>query len=113
MEVTANMKRIIGIGELKKYFESCGLCRILFCTENQVWSKVEDPLKAGLVFTSMATARNPNAICLKNGESSLWFERVKSVIVDSDRSPLGTVIDIICGDSSDIEDDMRYTLIAL
>ena len=105
------MRRIMSVGDLKRYYEGRSPRRILFCTENQAWCKVENPLKASLAFTSMVMACNPNVICLKNGESTRWFERVKGVIVDAERSPLGTVLDIICGDTSSKENDIHYTLI--
>ena len=106
------MRRIMRVGDLKRYYEGRSPRRILFCTENQAWGKVGNPLKASLAFSSMVVACNPNVICLKNGESTLWFERVKSVIVDAERSPLGTVLDIICSDSASKENDIHYTLIA-
>ena len=106
------MRRIMSVGDLKRYYEGRSPRRILFCTENQAWGKVGNPLKASLAFSSMVVACNPNVICLKNGESTLWFERVKSVIVDAERSPLGTVLDIICSDSASKENDIHYTLIA-
>lgn len=112
MEVTAIMREIMSIGELKRYYEDRSLRRILFCTINQAWDKVDSPMKASLTFTSMAIACNPNVICLKSDENTLWFERVKSVVVDADRSPLGTVLDIICGDSSSKENDAHYIVIA-
>lgn len=105
------MRKNMSVGELKRYYEGRSLRRILFCTENQSWDKVESPLKANLAFTSMLMACNPNVICLKNGDSTLCFERVKSVQVDADGSPLGTVLDIICGDNSSKENDTHYTLI--
>jgi hypothetical protein len=111
MEVTAIMRKIMSVGELKRYYENRSPRRILFCTVNQAWHKVDTPLKASLTFTSMAIACNPNAICLKSGDNTLWFERVKSVTVDSGRSPLGTVLDIICGDSVGKENDIHYTVI--
>lgn len=105
------MRKVMSVGELKRYYEGRSLRRILFCTENQAWDKVEDPLKANLAFTSMLMACNPNVICLKNGDSTLRFERVKCVRVDADQSPLGTVLDIVCGDSISKENDIHYTLI--
>ena len=101
----------MNIGELKRYYEGRSLRRILFCTDNQVWDKVENPMKASLSFASMLMACNPNVICLKNGESVLYFERVKCIYVDDERSVLGTVLDIVCGDGTSREDDTHYTLI--
>ena len=105
------MRKIMSIRELKRYYEHHIPRQILYCTDNQTWGKVDNPMKASLTFTSMAMACNPKVICLKSGENTLWFERVKNVIVDSDRSPLGTVLDIVCGDNSGKENDIHYTVI--
>ena len=107
------MKRIMSIGDLKRYYDGHNPKRILFCTENQSWGKVENPMRVSLSFTSMVMACNPNVICLKDGENTLWFERVKRVIVDAERSPLGTILDVVCGDSSNKENDIHYTIITL
>lgn len=104
-------RKVMSVGELKRYYEGRSLKRILFCTENQVWNKVENPVKANLVFSSMLMACNPNVICLKNGESALYFERVKHIHVDDELSVLGTVLDIVCGDSAGKENDRHYTVI--
>lgn len=105
------MRKIMSIGELRRYYENRIPKQILYCTDNQTWCKADNPMKAVLTFTSMAMASNPNVICLKSGENTLWFERVKNVIVDPDRSPLGTILDIVCGDSAGKENDIHYTLI--
>lgn len=105
------MREIMSVGELKRYYDLRNPRQILFCTVNQAWNKVDDPMKAVLTFTSMVMACNPNVICLKDGENTLWFERVKRIIVDSDRSPLGIVLDIVCGDSASKENDVHYTVI--
>lgn len=113
MEVTAIMKEKMNVGELRRYYEGRSPKRILYCTENQVWDKVENPLRANLAFTSILMMSHPNVICLRNGDSTICFERVKYVYVDAERSPLGTVLDIICGDKADAQNDRRYTVITL
>lgn len=105
------MKKKMSVGELKRYYENRRPKQILFCTANQAWHKVDDPMKIAMSFTSMAMACNPNVICLKSGENMVWFERVKNITVDSDRTPLGTVLDIVCGDSVDRGNDIHYTVI--
>lgn len=106
------MRERMNVGELKRYYEGRSPKRILFCTEDQVWDKVGNPLKASLAFTSMLMMCHPNVICLKNGENTICFERVKYVYVDTDRSHFGTVLDIVCGDKAGQENDIRYTLVA-
>lgn len=107
------MRRNMTVGELKRYYKGLRPRQILFCTENQAWDKVESPLKASLAFTSMVIACNPNVICLKDGENTLWFEGVRRVIVDTGQSFLGTVLDVICGDCESLGNDVHYTLIVL
>ena len=106
------MRSVMTVGELKRYCEGRSMRRILFCTENQKWDTVENPMKANLVFSSILIACNPNIICLKAGENMLYFERVKCVNVDTERSILGTVLDVVCGDSTGKTNDVHYTLIA-
>lgn len=105
------MRKIMSIRELERYYKRRSPRQILYCTDNQTWGGVSNPMKAVLTFTSMVMACNPNMICLKSGENTVWFERVKNVVVDPDRSPLGTVLDIVCGDSAGNENDIHYTLI--
>lgn len=106
------MRKNMSIWDLKRYFEGRSPRKILFCIENQMWDTVENPINANLIFTSMIMAGNPNVICLKNGDNTLWFERVKRIIVDTDRSPLGVTLDVVCGDSMSKENDTHYTIIA-
>lgn len=105
------MKRIMSMRDLQRYYSEQPLRQFKFCTVNQSWDKVRNPMKADLSFSKMLISCNPNVICLRNGESVMYFERVKYVHVDADSSPLGTVFDIICGDSTNKENDMHYTLI--
>ena len=39
------MRRVMSVGELKRYYEGRSVRRILFCTENQSWDNVENPMK--------------------------------------------------------------------
>ena len=105
------MRKSMSVGDLKRYYEGRGVKRILFCSENQAWNKVENPLNINLTFTSMLMACNPNVICLKCGDNTMHFEKVKRIYLDADRSPLGTVLDIVCGDSNTRGNDIKYTLI--
>lgn len=105
------MKKVLSVGELKRYYEGRSLNRVLFCSENQPWDEVENPMKINMSFTSMLMACNPNVICLKNGENTLHFEKVKCVYLDADGSALGTVLDIVCGDSNSKDKDIKFTIV--
>ena len=105
------MREIMSTGELKRYLAGKSPGRIVFNTGNQLWNKVEDPLKANLVYTSIVVMCHPNIICLKGSDGTMCFERVKTVTVDTEKSPLGTVLDIICGDRMGKDNDVHYILI--
>ena len=105
------MRKIMSVLDLKRYYEGRSLRQILFSSDNQEWDKTENPMKINLSFSSMSMASNPNVICLKNGENTMHFEKVKYVYLDSDRSPLGIVLDIICGDKCTNDNDIKYTII--
>ena len=106
------MRRVMSVGELKRYYEGRSVRRILFCTENQSWDKVEHTAKVKLTFTIMLIAFNPNAICLKNKDDFLRLDRVKSIKMSDEKSMLGAVFTIICGDLGNNSNDVAYTIIA-
>lgn len=105
------MKQTMNVAELRRYYEKHNLIQILFCSANQSWEKIDNPIKFNMSFESMFIACNPNVICLKNSESTLHFEKVKCAYIDVDSSPLGTVLDIVCGDINTRDNDVTYTLI--
>lgn len=112
MEDTTIMKRIMSVGGLQRYCRDKRLGNIIFCSDNQSLCTVTNPLKFQLTFTSMTTASNPNVVCLKGGDSVLWLERVKNVVVDEAASPLGTILDVICGDRENDSNDIHYIFVA-
>ena len=107
------MRKSMSVSELKRYYEGRNVRRILFCSENQSCDNVENPMKVNIAFTSMLVACNPNVICLKSGDNTLHFEKVKCIYLDADRSPLGTVLDIVCGDSNTRENDIKRRFCAM
>lgn len=109
MEDPFSTSKVMSVGELRRYVKDNRLTHIQFSSDNQPHIAVGSPMKFQLEFTSMAVATNPNAVCLKNESGSMWIERVKHVIVDACRSPLGTVLDVMCADVTG--DDIHYILV--
>lgn len=96
-------------GQFKRYISSLDYSKIIFYSENQKWDYVQSPINLCLTFGELLVALNPNMICLKSGSNMVYFERVKRVIVDPDRSVLGVILDVICEDANK---DICYTLVA-
>lgn len=83
----------------------------IFLSENQIWDKVGSTIKTKLVFKIMLIAMNPNAICFRNEESYLCLERVKRVVVNG-QSAIGAVFAVVCGNLSNSDNDITYTIVA-
>ena len=60
----------------------------------------------------MLIFENPNLICLKSGQNTVMFNRVKFAEIDTDATVLGTLITVFCGDFNSDGYDISYTLIA-
>ncbi len=83
----------------------------IFLSENQIWGRVGSTIKTKLVFKIMLIAMNPNAICFRNEESYLCLERVKRVVVNN-QAAIGAVFAVICGNLSNSDNDITYTIVA-
>lgn len=106
------MRSLMKFNEWKRYCEGRSMGQFVFCTDNQEWNRIESPLKLSLAFSSMLVMSNPNRICFRGFGNTMCLERVKYILVDTERTPLGTIFVIVCGDSIRGEDDISYTLIA-
>lgn len=102
----------LSVREFKKVCDALSPKQFIFSSENQFWDKVEHTAKVKLTFTIMLIAFNPNAICLKNKDDFLRLDRVKSIKMSDEKSILGAVFTIICGDLSNNLNDVAYTIIA-
>lgn len=106
------MKKVVSIRELQEYFSRNRVSSVLFYTENQQWYRTSDPCKIRMSFPIMLIHENPNLICLKSGAHTIFFDRVKSVEIDTETTVLGTVLTLFCGDFDSEGYDFTYTLIA-
>lgn len=102
----------LSIQEFKKVCDALSPTQFIFSSENQSWHQVEHTIRAKLTFTIMMIAFNPNTICLKNHTDSLCLNRVKSIKINDEKSMLGTIFTVICGDSGSNSKDVAYTIIA-
>lgn len=104
------MKKI-SVREFKDMCDEKGITQFILSSDNQNRNLISNTLKSDLVFNSMHIAFNPNAICLKNENGLVCFERVKYITVKPGNSPLGTKFSIVCGDFSSEINNISYNII--
>lgn len=91
------MRKRCTVGELKRYCSQNEPHRVSFVTENQPDYTVSDPCKVQYTFPTMLVYENPSIVCLKSGDNTVCFDRVKFAEVDTESSVLGTIIQLFCG----------------
>lgn len=106
------MKKKTTITELRQYCEEKKPKRIIFHAENQRWFSEEDTMGFRTAFPQITVSDKPSLVCLRSGSDMIYFERVKTVEIDTDATVLGTLITLVCGDWGASESDKTYTLIA-
>ncbi len=105
------MKKIVNLRGLQHYLATNRINCVLFHTENQRWYRASDPCKVRMSFPIMLIRENPNLICLKSGQNTMSFDRIKSVEIDTEATILGTILTLFCGDFGSEGYDVTYTLI--
>lgn len=101
----------LSVWEFKEYCDNLSPRRYIFNSENQEWSRVEDTIRIKVEFGNMIISFNPNTIYLKSKNDFISLERVKYVKL-SEKSLLGEVFTIVCGNSLNSLSDKSYTIIA-
>lgn len=106
------MKKL-SLSEFKQTCTTISPKQFIFFSDNQAQREDISHVKARLVFSAIQIAFNPNMICFKNGNNDyLCLAKVKGVEVDSEKSLLGTIFNIVCGDLYNDSNDIIYTIIA-
>lgn len=107
------MKRRLSVRELKEYCTEHRFHTVSYWAENQESYCVANTCKIRVSFPRMMISETPDSICLKSGENTIGFERVKYVDIDTDRTVLGTVFTVFCdGSFGKNSAENIYTLIA-
>ncbi len=106
------MRKRVSVKELKEYCERNKPKQVTYYSENQDWYRVSDPCKLRMHFPIMLICENPSLICLKSGTSTICFDRVCSVEIDTETTVLGTILTVYCGCSGAKEPEITYKLIA-
>ncbi len=106
------MRKQLSVKELKKYCERNAPYQVTYYSENQDWYCVSDPCKFRMHFPIILISENPNLICLKSGTSSICFDRVRFVEIDTETTVLGTVFTLYCGGAGSKAPEVTYKLIA-
>ena len=99
--------------EFEEHCKRKNYTRFCLTSEGQKWNKVECPLKLRLQFNRIRVSHNPNRVYLKDGESQVCLQRIKHVLVDSEKIPVGDMLHIICGSWGDSKNDTVYTVMAI
>lgn len=98
----------LSIKEFKNYCLDVSANKYIFLTDNQQLGMQDKTCDLELEFKQMKINFNPNSIYLKSDHSSMSIKRIKYIQVD-EKSVLGDVFTIVCGDNSK---DKSYTIIA-
>ena len=106
------LNETLSVREFRDVCDENDFREYIFLSENQIWDKVGSTIKTKLVFKIMLIAMNPNANCFRNEESYLCLERVKRVIVVNGQSAIGAVFAVVCGNLSNSDNDITYTIVA-
>ena len=105
------MKRKITVGELERLYRGREPGRFLFDAEDQEWNRVGSPIRLHMEFKTLQVSKNPDIILLRNGVDYVYFQKVRHIIVDDEKSLLGTVLHIICETEANDGSETRYTLV--
>lgn len=105
------MKRKITVGELERLYKGRKPARFLFDAEDQEWNRVGSPIRFHMEFKTLQVSKNPDIILLRNGVDYVYFQKVRHIIVDDEKSLLGTVLHIICETEANDRSETRYTLV--
>lgn len=100
----------LSVWEFKKYCADLSPQSYLLSTENQKWDDIDNTIRYKAEFCVMIINFNPNTIRFKSGDNYLKLERVKYIKVD-EKSLLGDVFTIVCGNLLDNICDKPYTII--
>lgn len=101
----------LSVREFKEECDSLSPKQFIFSSENQVWERIEHTAKLKMVFSVMMIAFNPNVIWLEGSDCHLCLDGVKSIKKSEERSILGEVFTIVCGDLRTAINDVEYTII--
>lgn len=106
------MKKL-SLSEFKRTCTTISPTQFIFSSENQVQKGEANNVKVRLIFSAIHIAFNPNIICFKNSNNDyLCLSRVKGVEMESEKSLLGTVFNVICGNLYNDFNDSVYTILA-
>lgn len=101
------------LGEFKRYCDSKHFRRVTFGYDNQNWKAVDNPLRFQLSFRQIMVSSAPDVggIFLGEGDNLVYMQYVRHVVVDENRTPLGTVVDVVCTNSQSKNSSIHYTLL--
>ena len=84
---------------------------VILRSDNQQGELQDLPVSYSLTFREIRTAISPNAVILRGESGTICLRKTKYVVVNAEKSVLGTVVDVVCDSFSAPPREIHYTLI--
>lgn len=99
------------IGEFGRFLSAANPKSVILCSENQQDEWQDSSLSFSLTFQKIKATVSPDSVYLQNFFGSICLRKTKYVLVDPDKSVLGTIITVVCEDFCVPPRENRVTLI--
>lgn len=90
------MKKKMTVREFDKFLDTQAISEIILYYQNQPAGHELYPLGLNLSFPTIRTSLYPDAVYLQDGGNTVTFFGVKHANVDTEKSVLGTVVNLFC-----------------
>lgn len=106
------MKKRVSLGEFREYCDHHRFRNVAFWSEDQPQFCAGDTQKIQAVFPLMYVCEHPNLVCLRSGENSMLFSKVKYVDISTDAHIPGSIFTLFCGENAKKNTESTYVLFA-
>lgn len=103
------MKSLCSVRELREYCDVHNFTKAVFFSSNQPWFRTSEPCSVQATFQNIIVLENPALVCLKSGENTIVFDRVKAAEIED--TVLGTLITLLCGQTGQRRVHKKYRII--
>lgn len=104
------MKKLL-LSEFKDYCVENNFKKFIFLSDNQIKHNTDVYMHISFEFDVLKITFNPNIIYMQSGNNTMRLNKVKLIRVSEEPSLLGTVVTVVCGDSSNKNNDREYVLV--
>lgn len=99
------------VSEFGRFLDSSKPNGVILCSENQRGIFLARQVRFNLTFKSIKVSVSPNSVNLLGESGSVCLKKAKYVLVDSEKSVLGAIADVVCDSFCAPSGENRYTLI--